>query len=91
MIFDRAILIVILIFTLPGKILSRGWLSSKETLAQIKRARRPRTDMEALGLLAGAGDGHYCANAAQKSRKYEVRRLAKIDRFRADVHRRFRR
>jgi len=43
--------------------------------------------MGALGLLAGAGDGHYCANAAQKGRKYEVRRLAKIDRFRADVHR----
>ncbi len=46
--------------------------------------------MGTIGLVAGAGDGHYCANAAQNGRTYEVRRLAKIDRFRADVYRRFR-
>ena len=43
--------------------------------------------MGALGLLAGAGDGHYCANAAQKGRKYEVDGKAQTDWFRAAVHR----
>jgi hypothetical protein len=41
----------------------RDW-SIKEKLARMKRARKPRASMGALGFLAGAGDGHYCANAA---------------------------
>ena len=43
--------------------------------------------MGALGLLAGTGDGHYCANAAQKGRKYGVAGKAQTHWFRADVHR----
>jgi hypothetical protein len=40
-----------------------------------------------LGPLAGAGDGHNCANAAQKGCKYGVDGKAQTHWFRADVHR----
>ena len=43
--------------------------------------------MGAIGLLGGAGDGHYCANVAPKGRKYEVDGKAQTHPFRADVHR----
>jgi hypothetical protein len=54
------------------------------TNQEVKKANRP--PWGAIGLLAGAGDGHYCANAAPKGRKYGVDGKAQMHRYRANVH-----
>ena len=54
------------------------------THQEVKKAHRP--PWGAMGLLAGAGDGHYGANAAPKGRPYGVDGKAPIDWYRADEH-----
>jgi|GEM_PF-5689790 len=49
------------------------------THQEVKKAHRP--PWGAMGLLAGAGDGHYGANAAPKGRPYGVDGKAPIDWF----------